>query len=501
MNAHGDITFACISMLLYALDLLDPAVTSHDRLKRVGSGLYRLLPYALEYWSEHLLLYGSLRGSVVEDERLTWQISEFCSKHDRLLRVVDGNETGLTGPNLQDSLEIQEPRLETISQLPAYRLVKQIIHLRRSASQEDCADEKGRLIQIAYSRCFCSILIPGVVPDIESYALKNDRTLLSKLAVEFENSVLYLLSQEAVIGLSTETLNNFKSSYSSTAFRCRYPSCPSKTLGFPSAQLRKQHESIHLQRIYCNMPTCQWSRIGFRSKNALDTHKRNHHTLASNSWVPPRVRGPRENSNHEYDTKTKQDSSQDNEFPVFTYKKYTRGEYRDAEPHISKLFLNKSSPMYVTEGQDWFAYFEPRSGRKLDVDLVHSLDHESVVSCAGFSPKGDYFATGSNALVNVYNVGTGDLFASLPHGDSFEGDMYVRSLGFLPEVSGKPYELLVTGTYFYATNTHQRLKESLSGHLQASACTETTHWHLTNFRCASANCTNVFQVPMISLFG
>ena len=52
------------------------------------------------------------------------------------------------------------------------------------------------------------------------------------------------------------------------------------------------------------------------------------------------------------------------------------------------------------EGQDWFALFNPKTSRQLKVDLVHTLDHPSVVCCVKFSADGRYRAT------FIYDVAT-----------------------------------------------------------------------------------------------
>ncbi|KAJ4318288.1 general transcription repressor [Neodidymelliopsis sp. IMI 364377] len=84
------------------------------------------------------------------------------------------------------------------------------------------------------------------------------------------------------------------------------------------------------------------------------------------------------------------------------------------------------------EGQDWYAVFNPRARRVLDVDLMHTLPHQSVVCCVRFSLDGRYVATGSNRVALVHDVETGDLVASLDHFAGLDegGDMYIRSVCF-----------------------------------------------------------------------
>ena len=57
---------------------------------------------------------------------------------------------------------------------------------------------------------------------------------------------------------------------------------------------------------------------------------------------------------------------------------------------------------------DWFVIFNQAVPRMLDVDLVHTLVHESVVCCVRFSADGKYVATGCNRSAQIYDVTSGD---------------------------------------------------------------------------------------------
>lgn len=64
-------------------------------------------------------------------------------------------------------------------------------------------------------------------------------------------------------------------------------------------------------------------------------------------------------------------------------------------------------PEYKKEGSDWFALFNTKVKRVLDVSLVHTLMHESVVCCVRFSADGKYLATGCNRTAQIYDAKTG----------------------------------------------------------------------------------------------
>lgn len=86
------------------------------------------------------------------------------------------------------------------------------------------------------------------------------------------------------------------------------------------------------------------------------------------------------------------------------------------------------------EGSDWFAIYNPRVPRTLEVDLVHTLEHNSVVCCVRFSADGRYVATGCNRSAQIFDVKTGQKVQHLQD-DSVEreGDLYIRSVCFSPD--------------------------------------------------------------------
>lgn len=80
---------------------------------------------------------------------------------------------------------------------------------------------------------------------------------------------------------------------------------------------------------------------------------------------------------------------------------------------------------------DWFAIFNPEVQRVLDVELLHTLQHESVVCCVRFSHDGKYVATGCNRSAQIFDIVTGSKICILQDEsvDSI-GDLYIRSVCF-----------------------------------------------------------------------
>ncbi|KAI8329507.1 WD40-repeat-containing domain protein [Chlamydoabsidia padenii] len=118
------------------------------------------------------------------------------------------------------------------------------------------------------------------------------------------------------------------------------------------------------------------------------------------------------------------------------------------------------------EGQDWFALFNPKTPRYLTVDLVHTLEHSSVVCCVKFSHDGRYMATGCNRATFIYDVNTAQRISVLQDDNvSKDGDLYIRSVCFSPD--GK---YLATGAEDKQIRiwdiAQRRIRFKLTGHEQ-----------------------------------
>ncbi|KAL8720717.1 MAG: hypothetical protein Q9225_002451 [Loekoesia sp. 1 TL-2023] len=102
--------------------------------------------------------------------------------------------------------------------------------------------------------------------------------------------------------------------------------------------------------------------------------------------------------------------------------------------NLADLELESLRPEQKREGSDWFAIFNPRIPRVLDVDLVHTLSHDSVVCCVRFSYDGRYVATGCNRSAQIFDVGSGSQVTKLQDESvDKEGDLYIRSVCFSPD--------------------------------------------------------------------
>ncbi|KAJ1659117.1 General transcription repressor [Dispira simplex] len=103
-------------------------------------------------------------------------------------------------------------------------------------------------------------------------------------------------------------------------------------------------------------------------------------------------------------------------------------------PGMGELDPNTVPNDMKLEGADWFAVFNPKLPRSLTMDMVHSLDHSSVVCCVRFSNDGKFLATGCNRTAQIFDVTTGDLIITLNDENAAkEGDLYIRSVCFSPD--------------------------------------------------------------------
>ena len=109
----------------------------------MGSGLYRLLPYALEFWIEHFLQYASNYGCVEEDQPLVRHLSALRSKHDHILQIVGKPESKFSHDATPD--DSLDGRLRLVSHLSIYGLIRELLSLRRTIRQMKFENGTGRL--------------------------------------------------------------------------------------------------------------------------------------------------------------------------------------------------------------------------------------------------------------------------------------------------------------------------------------------------------------------
>ncbi|USP82247.1 hypothetical protein yc1106_09521 [Curvularia clavata] len=267
IDATRDLSSVCAIVITRALNLLLLDKNSTDYLCHLVSGKYRLLAYALEFWIEHCLQHAFERGSLGTDQPLQHHLAQMHEKHMEVCNAVQRTSTPVRTQDAND-LNHKDDRLEAFSNMPIHGLMIDVLRLRRLTSQLD--GEKAS--------------------DIDTYVIANDQTLFSKLAQKHESAVVRLLGKDEVEGISSTILRAFQDSYASTAFRCRFPHCNRLSSGFATAELRRKHETTHIQRVYCQTVSCQYSRIGFAKRSLLNAHMRTHHGQPNLLNIPKQIR-------------------------------------------------------------------------------------------------------------------------------------------------------------------------------------------------------------------
>lgn len=109
-------------------------------------------------------------------------------------------------------------------------------------------------------------------------------------------------------------------------------------------------------------------------------------------------------------------------------------KYPSVGNELHQLKMEELPEHLKGSGEEWWAIYNPQERRQLDVQLVHTLPHKSVVCCVRFSQDGRYVATGCNRIAQIFDVADGQLAAHLEDdSEDKEGDLYIRSVCFSPD--------------------------------------------------------------------
>lgn len=136
---------------------------------------------------------------------------------------------------------------------------------------------------------------------------------------------------------------------------------------------------------------------------------------------------------------------------------------------LADLDVENLSPQYKKAGDDWSVIFNPAVPRRLDVDLIHTLAHESTVCSVRFSMDGRFVATGCNEYAQIYEVISGKKTCVLYHRHLLKtsDDMYVRAVCFRPDgnylATGSDDALIRASTPAFMTSATPLLTAGRSG--------------------------------------
>lgn len=84
-------------------------------------------------------------------------------------------------------------------------------------------------------------------------------------------------------------------------------------------------------------------------------------------------------------------------------------------------------------GVDWIVGYNPGVQTSINIDLMHNLEHSSVVCCVKFSNDGKCIATGCNKSAQIYDVESGEKIHTFSEDTGKDGDLYIRSVCFSPD--------------------------------------------------------------------
>ncbi|KAI1734594.1 hypothetical protein F4680DRAFT_336723 [Xylaria scruposa] len=380
------ISFACVTVLKDSLSLLDPEIPQISQIPRILSGSFALLPYAIDFWLDHILACAII-ARLPEDSSLGQALSSLKLIHDQLCSSLKHD---VLRSKISLSYVLTDTRLERLSHLPIYSLCASILALRA-----DCKDKSASNGQ-----------------EFEELALGQDSTIFSTLSARFSEIVNQLLSGSfAGNDIPKDQLDRFRKQYSLLSFRCRFAPCTKASLGFASEALRTSHEQLHVKRLFCDKPNCSRGRIGFRHQKDLDIHKHTYHEQGS-ILVPPRVR--KKFSTHTIASELSVITYNGGLFSldennllaaaqqdVVKYKTLLPFDAIQLQDAISKW---RESPVQL----DSFAVLlNDKVKSSLDVGLIHAFKHDSVVCSVDISPDDRLVATGCDKSAQVFDIRTG----------------------------------------------------------------------------------------------
>lgn len=305
---------------------------------------------------------------------------------------------------------------------------------------------------------------------LDILAVDSDKTLFSLANSNHSAVVELLLKASTSIGLTEAELVAFKAQFGGTAFVCPVKGC---TQAFASEPELNNHKSQrHKQRLRCYQGKCTYNDVGFANTASLQQHVRKVHKKET-----PRI-----------PTAIKRRKIEDHEPPVLGHSDTADTQPLDELPHPLDTLqggaphrnpidntgdepnFKRLAVSHKKAKDDWFVVFNPTVPRHLDVDLAHTLPHDSVVCCVRFSMDGKFIATGCQKLARIYDVTSGEMECELENNSGVAEDRinnYTRAVCFSPDgkylVTGSEDKLIRVSSRAVTTSAASMLTSASSG--------------------------------------
>jgi len=108
-------------------------------------------------------------------------------------------------------------------------------------------------------------------------------------------------------------------------------------------------------------------------------------------------------------------------------------EFEEKPKFVDRRSGIETSDKKDDSGIDWIVGYNPGVQTNLNIDLMSTLEHSSVVCCVRFSNDGKYLASGCNKSAQIYDVETGEKAYTFSEDIGKDGDLYIRSVCFSPD--------------------------------------------------------------------
>jgi hypothetical protein len=127
LQAHYDISFACVAYLVSSVDLIDSSHYPIKPLLRVVEGFHSLQLYANAFWPEHVLEFALLYSAIgtIGTDPIMVQLHQLKEIHDKYTVSPADRRT--------ESTAALDPRLDRLKgRTDLHTLLKQVLRYRQS---------------------------------------------------------------------------------------------------------------------------------------------------------------------------------------------------------------------------------------------------------------------------------------------------------------------------------------------------------------------------------